>query len=87
MEAITAFVDGGRNTRLEGTVLEVDAGAGTLRLRLTDGSTLTVDASQAGVLTADGRSISLRRLAEDDLVQVFGDYSGSRFTATLVIQL
>ena len=52
-----------------------------------DGSTLTVDASQAGVLTADGRSISLRRLAEDDLVQVFGDYSGSRFTATLVIQL
>ena len=87
VEAITAFVDGGRNTRLEGTVLEVDAGAGTLRLRLTDGSTLTVDASQAGVLTADGRSISLRRLAEDDLVQVFGDYSGSRFTATLVIQL
>ena len=87
VEAITAFVDGGRNTRLEGTVLEVDAGAGTLRLRLTDGSTLTVDASQAGVLTADGRSISLRRLAEDDLVQVFGDYSGNRFTATLVIQL
>ena len=46
-----------------------------------------MDASGASFLTADGGSTSLRRLSEDDRVQLFGDYSGNRFVATLVILL
>ena len=87
VESISAYDEGGRNTRLEGVVLEVDTGRETMLLRLTDGGTLTVDAGEASFLTADGRSTSLRRLKEDDRVQVFGDYSGGDFSATLVILL
>ncbi len=87
VESITAYEDAGRNTRLEGTVLETDTRDETLRVRLSDGGTLTVDVSGASFLTADGGSTSLRRLSEDDRVQLFGDYSGNRFVATLVILL
>ena len=87
VESIAAYEGAGRNTRLEGAVLEADTRAETLRIRLSDGGSLTADVSRAGFLTADGGTTSLRRLEEDDRVQLFGDYSGNRFVATLVILL
>ena len=87
VESIAAYEGAGRNTRLEGAVLEADTRAETLRIRLSDGGSLTADVSGAGFLTADGGTTSLRRLEEGDRVQLFGDYSGNRFVATLVILL
>ena len=87
VESITAYEGAGRNTRLVVTVLDVNNREETLRLRLSDGGTLTADVSRAGFFTADGLSTSLRRLEKGDQVQLFGDYSGNRFVATLVILL
>ena len=54
VESITAYEDAGRNTRLEGTVLETDTRDETLRVRLSDGGTHTVVESGASSPIAHG---------------------------------
>ena len=48
---------------------------------------LTADVSDASFMSASGSSTSLRQLEAGDRVQLFGDYKGAQFVATLVLKL
>ena len=77
----------GSSSQLEGTVLVPNTKDKTLMVQLTDGNVLTADVSDASFMSASGSSTSLRQLEAGDRVQLFGDYKGARFTATLVLKL
>ena len=56
-------------------------------ISLEDGTPLTVDVEDASFVTISGSSTSLNKLAAGDQVQIYGQYSGSLFAATLVVKL
>mgnify|MGYP000010880254 FL=1 len=77
----------GSSSQLEGTVLVPNTKDKTLMVQLTDGNVLTADVSDASFMSASGSSTSLRQLEVGDRVQLFGDYKGAQFVATLVLKL
>lgn len=77
----------GSSSQLEGTVLVPNTKDKTLMVQLTDGNVLTADVSDASFMSASGSSTSLRQLEAGDRVQLFGDYKGAQFVATLVLKL
>ena len=56
-------------------------------LLLENGEAMPVDVSNAGFISASGSSLSLSKLAAEDTVQLHGSYTGSGYTATLVVTL
>lgn len=80
----------GSSTQFVATVLYVNTSDKTILLQRTDaqGSTglITVDVSDAEVLSASGSELYLKDLAAGDRVQIFGEYSGLDFAATIVIR-
>ena len=74
-------------TQLTGVVLLVNTREETLMILLENGEAMPVDVSNAGFISASGSSLSLSKLAAEDTVQLHGSYTGSGFTATLVVKL
>ena len=75
------------STQITGSVLVVNTKDDTLMISLEDGTPLTVDVEDASFVTISGSSTSLNKLAAGDQVQIYGQYSGSLFAATLVVKL
>ena len=73
-------------TQVTGTVLVTNTKDETLMISLEDGTPLTVDVSDASFVSTSGSSYSLSKLKADDRVQIYGQYSGNRFAATLVVK-
>lgn len=78
---------GGSSTQLNATVLLPNASDGTLMVQLENGTVLTVDVSKASVVSTAGGGMTLNSLKVGDSVQIYGNYSGSKFIATLVLKL
>ena len=78
---------GGSSTQLNATVLLPNASDGTLMVQLENGTVLTVDVSKASVVSTAGGGMTLNSLKVGDSVQIYGNYSGSKFMATLVLKL
>lgn len=74
-------------TQISGTVLVTNTTDKTLMLSLDDGSVVTADVEEASFVTITGSSTSLSKLQAEDRVQLYGQYSGSVFAATLVVRL
>lgn len=74
-------------TQVSGTLLVLDTRTNILALQLTDGSVITADVSAASVVTSAGTASSLSGLVPGDKLQLYGQYSGSQFVATLVVRL
>lgn len=75
------------STQITGSVLVVNTKDDTLMISLEDGTPLTVDVEDASFVTISGSSTSLSKLAAGDRVQLYGQYSGNLFVATLVVKL
>ena len=75
------------STQLSGSVLVANTKDQTLILQLEDGNVITADVSKANFVDAGGGSLYLSRLVTGDRVQLFGSYTGARFTATLVLKV
>lgn len=75
------------NGLLNGTVLLSNIQEQTLLIKQEDGTPLTVDVAFARFMRADSTTTTQSWLQTDDVVQVYGSYSGSTFVATLVIVL
>lgn len=75
------------STQITGSVLVVNTKEKTMMISLEDGTPLTVDVDDASFVTISGSSTSLSKLAAGDRVQLYGQYYGSVFTATLVVKL
>ena len=78
---------GGSSTQLNATVLLPNVTDRTLMVQLENGSVLTVDVSNASVVSTAGGGMALSSLKVGDSVQIYGNYSGSKFMATLVLKL
>ena len=78
---------GGSSTQLNATVLLPNVTDRTLMVQLQNGSVLTVDVSNASVVSTAGGGMALSSLKVGDSVQIYGNYSGSKFMATLVLKL
>lgn len=80
----------GSSTQFVATVLYVNTSEKTILLQRTDAqdttTLITVDVSDAEVLSASGSKLYLKDLAAGDRVQIFGGYSGLDFEATIVIR-
>lgn len=78
------------STQITGAVLYVNTSEKTIFLQRTDESgittLLTVDASDAELLTSTGKTLSLKELTAGDAVQVYGAYDGATFEATILIR-
>lgn len=78
------------STQITGAVLYVNTSEKTIFLQRTDengvATLLTVDASDAELLTTTGKSLSLKDLAAGDAVQLYGSYDGATFEATILIR-
>lgn len=74
-------------TQITGTVLVTNTSDKTMMLSLDDGSVVTADVDGASFVTITGSSYSLNKLKAEDRVQLYGQYSGSVFAATLVVKL
>lgn len=86
--AIEVQAGSSSNTRLSGSVLLVNTAERSLMIQPDNSNTpITVDVSDASFVTALGNSISLSKLSAQDVVQIYGSYSGLKFVATLVIKL
>ncbi len=72
---------------LSGTVLVPNLKEYTLMIKLASGAPVTVDVAYANFMTANGYTTYLDELEIDDVVQIYGSYSGATFVATLVIVL
>ena len=72
--------------QVTGTVLVTNTKDETLMISLEDGTPLTVDVSDASFVSTSGSSYSLSKLKAEDRVQIYGQYSGNRFAATLVVK-
>ena len=75
------------SVQLTGTVLLVNTAEQTIMLQLEDDSFVVVYLEGAGFVTAAGSAWGLSQVKPGDSVQVYGQYSGSAFVATLVIRL
>ena len=75
------------NTQLSGALLVADSRTNTMALQLSDGSVITADVSAASIMTSSGAAVSLSSLLPGDQLQLYGQYSGTQFIATLVIKL
>ena len=75
------------STQITGSVLVVNTKDDTLMISLEDGTPLTVDVEDASFVTISGSSTSLSKLAAEDRIQLYGQYSGNLFVATLVVKL
>lgn len=78
---------GSSSTQLNATVLLPNAADRTLMVQLESGAVLTVDVSRASFMSSAGSGLALSSLAVGDSVQIYGNYSGSKFVATLVLKL
>lgn len=74
-------------TQVSGTLLVLDTRTNILALQQSDGSVVTADVSAASVVTSAGAAASLGGLVPGDKLQLYGQYSGSQFVATLVVRL
>ena len=75
------------STQISATVLVTNTKEKTMLVQLSNGDAITVDVSDASFITSGGGSSSLSKLESQDRVQLYGQYSGATFVATLVIQL
>ena len=75
------------STQISATVLVTNTKEKTMLVQLSNGDAITVDVSDASFITSGGSSSSLSKLESQDRVQLYGQYSGAAFVATLVIQL
>ena len=75
------------STQITGSVLVTNSTDKTIMLQLEDGSVVTADVDDASFVTITGSSTSLSKLEAGDRVQLYGQYSGSLFAATLVVKL
>ena len=75
------------STQISATVLVTNTKEKTMLVQLSNGEAITVDVSDASFITSGGGSSSLGKLESQDRVQLYGQYSGAAFVATLVIQL
>lgn len=79
---------GASSAQLSGMVLVVNLTDNTLMIQPDNGGTpITADVTKAGIISSTGTGISLGSLKAGDSVQIFGNYSGSKFVATLVLKL
>ena len=76
-----------RDTQLSGTLLVADSRTNTMALQLPDGSVVTADVSAASIMTSGGATVGLNDLLPGNRLQLYGQYSGAQFAATLVIKL
>ena len=76
-----------RDTQLSGTLLVADSRTNTMALQLPDGSVVTADVSAASIMTSGGATVGLNDLLPGNRLQLYGQYSGAQFVATLVIKL
>ena len=76
-----------RDTQLSGTLLVADSRTNTMALQLPDGSVVTADVSVASLMTSGGATVGLNDLLPGNRLQLYGQYSGAQFAATLVIKL
>lgn len=74
-------------SQVTGTLVVTDLTSGTMALRLTDGNVIAADVSSANVITSAGTAATLSSLTPGDRLQLYGQYSGNQFVATLIIQL
>ena len=86
-EVVSIEIEDASGNQLSATVLLVNTREGTMMVQLTDGSAITVDVTGAGFVTAAGGSSSLSQLVNGDQVQIYGQYMGGSFKATLVVRL
>ena len=86
-EVVSIEIKDASGNQLSATVLLVNTREGTMMVQLTDGSAITVDVTGAGFVTAAGGSSSLSQLVNGDQVQIYGQYMGGSFKATLVVRL
>ena len=72
-----------------GTVISLDASKGSMFIKESDGSLLSVSVpTSARIIDTGGKSISLKNLPVGAQVQVFGAYNDSAvFVATLVVRV
>ena len=75
------------STQISATVLVTNTKEKTILVQLSNGEAITVDVSDASFITSGGGSSSLGKLESQDRVQLYGQYSGAAFVATMVIQL
>ena len=75
------------STQLNGTILLVNTSDKTLMIQLENGEAVTVDVSGANFTSTSGSSVYLSKLAAGDTVQIYGSYTGAKFTATLVLKM
>ena len=75
------------STQISATVLVTNTKEKTMLVQIDGSTVITVDVSDASFITSAGSSTSLGRLENPDRVQLYGQYSGATFVATLVIQL
>ena len=75
------------STQITGSVLVTNSTDKTIMLQLEDGSVVTADVDDASFVTITGSSTSLSKLAAEDRIQLYGQYSGNLFVATLVVKL
>ncbi|MCI8477445.1 MAG: S-layer homology domain-containing protein [Oscillospiraceae bacterium] len=81
----------GNGTQLNGTVLYVNTSDRTILLQWegSDGAAnvTTVQTSSANLMRIDGTSVTLSWIKPEDVIQVYGNYEGNGFRATLIIVL
>lgn len=75
------------SSQIRATVLVTNTREKTMMVQLSDGTAITVDVSDALFITSGGGSSSLSKLETGDQVEIYGQYAGATFAATLVIQL
>ncbi len=75
------------SSQITGSVLVTNISDKTIMLQLEDGSVVTADVDDASFVTITGSSTSLIRLVAGDRVQLYGQYSGNVFVASLVVKL
>ena len=75
------------SNQLDATVLLPNTTDKTLMVQLENGTVLTVDVSRSSFVSSAGSGISLGNLKAGDSVQIYGNYSGTKFVATLVLKL
>ena len=75
------------SSQIRATVLVTNTREKTMMVQLSDGTAITVDVSDALFITSGGGSSSLSKLESGDRVELYGQYAGAGFAATLVIKL
>ncbi|MCD8254285.1 MAG: hypothetical protein LUC36_01895, partial [Oscillospiraceae bacterium] len=76
------------SSSISGTVLYVDTSAKEILIALDSGTavTVTADGSTKYIDASTGSNITLKSLATDDRVTIYGEYTGADFDAPLVVR-